>query len=378
MKKLKIYIHIAENSGVGYYRQYLPAVTLRELGLAEVRINDFKWGKGDHIVPSEKAHFETCNWADILIIGRNDRPEYYAQWGAFREFFNIPIVLDTDDNIHHVPTTNPGYQGYGPNSEAQQWNIKAMTDTFDAITVSTDELKDFYIKQHPRIYALPNSLDVKEWEKNLYRRKKHKDIRMTFMCSGTHAEGFGIIQKAVYDILKKHKNVTFYYQDMYWRLFEKAPKSIQKQLKRITWIQLEKWPTKMQGYGFDIGLAPLRDNYFNRGKSNLRYLEYSMAGMASVCSPVTPYLCITDGVDGILAKESEEWYNAMDKLIIDENYRRKIADNAHQRIYKDYNMYTNAKLWLEVYTEIHKKFHDFHGKKKRFKHIKGDNYKLIK
>ncbi|KKK71898.1 hypothetical protein LCGC14_2909320, partial [marine sediment metagenome] len=304
-RKLRCYFHIAENSGVGYFRQYLPAIILRELGLAEVRINDFKFGKGDHVIPSEKAYFETCNWADILVVGRLDRPEYYAQWGAFREFFNIPIVLDTDDNIHHVPTTNPGYQGYGPNSEAQQWNTKAMTDTFDAITVSTQELKNFYSKYHPRIYTLPNSLDIKEWEKHTYRRKKHKDIRMTFMCSGTHAEGFGIIQKAVYDILKKYKNVSFYYQDMYWRLFEKAPKSIQKQLKRIQWIPLEKWPAKMQGFGFDIGLAPLRDNYFNRGKSNLRYLEYSLAGMAPICSPVEPYLCIKNGVDGILAKESK-------------------------------------------------------------------------
>ena len=375
--KLKIYMHVAENSGVGYYRQYLPAITLRNLGLAEVRINDFRWGKGEHKQPTDKVLFDTCNWADIVIAGRLDRPEYYARWGAIREFFNVPIVLDTDDNIHHVPKTNPGYQGYGPNSEAIEWNTKAMTDIFDAITVTTQDLVDFYNKLHPRMYILPNSLDVEEWEKHEYRRKKHDEIRIVFICSGAHAEGFGIIQKAVYDILKKYKNVHFYYPDMYWRLFEKAPKDIKKQLKNILWIPLEKWPAKLQSYGFDIGLAPLRDNLFNRSKSNLRYLEYSLAGMASIVSPVKPYLCVEDGVDGIIAKESDEWYEAMEKLITDEEYRKKIAKNSYNFVKKDYNIYRNAEKWLNTYQEIHDKFHSFHGKKKRFIEAKKGQYRQL-
>ena len=34
--KLNVYMHVGENSGVGYYRQYLPAVALRDTGLANV------------------------------------------------------------------------------------------------------------------------------------------------------------------------------------------------------------------------------------------------------------------------------------------------------------------------------------------------------
>lgn len=376
-KKLKIYIHVAENSGVGYFRQYLPAVIMRELGLAEVRINDFRWGKGNHVEPSEKTYFDTCNWADIIVAGRLDRPEYYAKWGAFKEFFNIPIVLETDDNIHHVPITNPGHQGYCPNSEAKQWNVKAMTDIFDAMTVTTDELKDYYKQYHPRIYVLPNSLDVKQWKENEYRRKKHKDIRIGFICSGAHTDGFGIIQKPVYDILKKYPNVTFYFPDMYWRLFDNAPDEIKGQLKNILWAPLKKWPAKMQSLSLDIGLAPLRDNLFNRSKSNLRYLEYSLAGMASIVSPVKPYLCVTDGHDGIIAKEQNDWYTAMEKLITDEKYRKKLASNSYNLVNKDYNIYKNAKHWANTYKEIIDKYRSFYGPKKRYKDIGKGKYQLV-
>ena len=38
--KLNIYFHVSENSGVGYYRQYLPASKIQEHGLANVLISD--------------------------------------------------------------------------------------------------------------------------------------------------------------------------------------------------------------------------------------------------------------------------------------------------------------------------------------------------
>lgn len=376
MKKLNIYVYVAENSGVGYYRNYLPAWVLRETGKANVVINDFRWGVGNHVEPTEKVFFQTCNWADIVIVGRHDRPEYYAKWGAAKEFFNIPVVMDTDDNVHHVRPSNPGYQGYHPGSEATKWDEYAMTKLFDGITVSTKNLQRYYEKFHPRIFTLPNNLDVKEWEKHP-SGKKGKKIKMAFICSASHADGFGIIQKPVYDILKKYKNVEFYYPKMYDRLFEKAPEEIKKQLKQIDWIKLKDWPRKLKKLGFDIGLAPLKDNMFNRGKSNLRYLEYALAGMVPIVSPVEPYKMVNDGKDGFVAKEGKDWYNVMEKLIGNEELRLKISYNAYKRVAKEFNIWENIDKWLETYKEIHKKYHSFYGPKKLFMPLKDGKYQEI-
>src|SRR3990167_4198953 len=103
--KLNIYFHISENSGVGYYRQYLPAIKLREQGLANVLISDFRWAEGDHVEPDIETLFAIANWADVLVVGRKDQGTFYAQWGGIREFFNIPIILDTDDDVRNVRPT---------------------------------------------------------------------------------------------------------------------------------------------------------------------------------------------------------------------------------------------------------------------------------
>lgn len=377
MSKLKVYMHIAENSGVGYYRQFLPATALRETDKAQILINDFRWGVGNHIEITEKAFFDVCNWADVVVIGRMDRPEYYAKWAAAREYFNIPIVLDTDDNVQHVRPTNPGYAGYHPGSEALHWNKHAMTNIVDAVTVSTDHLKDFYSKVHPRVHVLPNNLDVKHWEAQPEPKKTVRKIKMGFICSSSHADGFGIIQKPVYDILKRYKHVDFYYPYMYKNLFRNAPKSVEKQLKTIPWAPLKKWPKKLKGLGLHIGLAPLKDNNFNRGKSNLRYMEYSLARMAPIVSPVEPYKIVNDGVDGLIAKEQKDWYNQMEKLILDREYLDTIAQNAHDRIVKEYNIWDNVDKWLDTYQAIHDKFHDFYGPKKRYEDMGGGKYKQL-
>jgi len=377
-QKLKIYFYVAENSGVGYYRQYLPAWVLRESGVAETRINDFRWGKGDHVEPTEKAFFEICNWADLIVVGRMDKPEYYAKWGGAKEFFNMPIILDTDDNVQHVRPSNPGYQGYHPGSEHLIWNKQAMEKIFDAISVTTDHLKEFYNRYHPRIYVLPNNLDIPKWEKSPLRKiKKNDKLRLGFICSGSHAEGFGIIQKSVYNILKKYKNVEFYHPEMYYRLFDGAPKEVKKQIKKLPWIYLKKWPKELRKLGLDIALMPLKDNNFNRGKSNLRYIESSMTGAASIASPVEPYRTINDGVDGILASEENEWFKAIESLILNPDERERLASNAQKRVVKEFNIWDNIGIWNNVYQEIHKKFHDFYGSKKRYMDIGKGQYQEI-
>lgn len=370
-KKLNVYMHIAENSGVGYYREYLPAIALRELGLANVHINDFRWGEGDHVEITEKVFYEQCNWADIVIAGRLDRPEYYAKWGAVREYFNVPIILDTDDNVHNVRPTNPGYQGYHPGSEAQIWNYYAMTRVFDAITVTTKHLQSYYIKYHPRIYILPNSLDVPEWDK--FEKIKHGDIiRIAFICSASHADGFNIIIKPVYDILQKYKNVEFWYPDMYWRLFHNAPKDIKDQLKSYNWIKLKDWQKGVKDLGIDIGLAPLADNLFNRSKSNLRYIEYGASRTACIVSSVEPYALVQHGITGLVAREQNEWYTNIENLILDEKLRDRLAENAYNEVNEKYNIWNNAKMWLAIYIEVYQKFHSFYGEKKLF-HQEGKN-----
>lgn len=360
--KLNIYMHISENSGVGYYRQYLPALALRDAGLANVMISDFRWGEGDHAPVDNEILFAIANWADIIIVGRQDRPEVYANWGGIRQFFNVPIIMDTDDNVRHVRPTNPGYQGYHPGADALMWNKYGMAKVFDAITVSTQDLVDFHKKENNRIYLCANRIDLKAWD--AFPKPEHDTVRIGFLASSAHSDGAKMISKPVIEILKKHPNVEFYVTGAYKPFF--IGKGVDEQIKEVPWIKLQEWPQKVKELGLDIGLAPLTDNMFNRAKSNLRWMEYSSCSMAVIASPVKPYLCINHEKDGYLANNEAEWLDYMEKLVVDKDLRYTMGKEAHERIEREFEINKNAHVWLDAYKEVHQKFHEFFGKKKEF------------
>ena len=376
--KLNIYFHVSENTGVGYYRQYLPAWTLREQKLANVMISDFKWGEGPTIEPALSTLYPIMIWADLVVVGRRDLPEFYAQWGGVKEHFNLPIIMDTDDNVYHVRPENPGYQGYYPGSPGQIINKYATMRVFDAITVSTEDLRDFHKRDNPRIHVMPNNLDMADWDK--YSKKKFDDgfIRMGFIGSGAHTNSIMIMKKAIVDIMVKYPNVKFCITHIFRHLFSDAPKEVQERIEYLPWIKLEEWGKGSKEVGLDIGLAPLADNMFNRSKSNLRWMEYAAAKVAPVVSPVKPYLCVKNNVTGIFAKEKEEWYNAIERLILDPKLRNDIAENAYKEVSSKYDIVKNIKLWDNVYREIHEKYHQFFGAKKQFLSLGKGKYRQIK
>jgi glycosyltransferase involved in cell wall biosynthesis len=65
----------------------------------------------------------------------------------------------------------------------------------------------------------------------------------------------------------------------------------------------------------DISIAPLEPSLFNDAKSNIKFLEASILGVPSVCSPRAQFSAmIRDGGNGFLADTDEAWFAALDAL----------------------------------------------------------------
>lgn len=76
----------------------------------------------------------------------------------------------------------------------------------------------------------------------------------------------------------------------------------------------------------DIGLAPLPDNAFTRGKCSFKVLEYSASGLPVIASPVgTNAEYVADGVTAFLVKSQQEWFARIAELIRDPEARRRMG-----------------------------------------------------
>lgn len=90
--------------------------------------------------------------------------------------------------------------------------------------------------------------------------------------------------------------------------------------------------------GFDVGLMPIDDRPFSRGKCGLKILQYQAAGVPVVCSPVGANLEIVENdVTGLFAAGDAEWTQAIVRLLTDRERARRLAAAGRGRVEARYS-----------------------------------------
>jgi len=88
---------------------------------------------------------------------------------------------------------------------------------------------------------------------------------------------------------------------------------------------------------FDIGLMPLEDSPWNRGKCSYKALQCMAMGLPVVVSPVGMNReVIEDGVSGFFAKTDDEWIAALLRLAGDRKLRSRLGRAARAVVERDY------------------------------------------
>ena len=92
-----------------------------------------------------------------------------------------------------------------------------------------------------------------------------------------------------------------------------------------------------------IGLMPLFDNDWCKGKCGYKMIQYMACGLPSVASPVGfNNDLIDDGVNGFLAKNDEEWLEKITRLLDDEKLYQSLSLKARETFEREYTLEKNA------------------------------------
>jgi len=106
-------------------------------------------------------------------------------------------------------------------------------------------------------------------------------------------------------------------------------------------------------HSLDIGLMPLIDDPWSRGKCGFKLLQYMASGIPSVSSPVgVNKEIIKDGVNGMLATEESEWIEKITMLIKDANLRNSIAKRGRKRVVENYSLDENSKELITLFNKL--------------------------
>ncbi|MBM3252135.1 MAG: glycosyltransferase family 4 protein, partial [Candidatus Omnitrophica bacterium] len=105
---------------------------------------------------------------------------------------------------------------------------------------------------------------------------------------------------------------------------------------------------------FDIGIMPMPDNEWTRGKCGFKAILYMSMGIPCVCSAVgVNKEIITDGINGFLANTEDDWLEKLSLLIKDYDLRKNIGLAGRKTIEEKYSLRVNAPRFLEVMQRVY-------------------------
>jgi glycosyltransferase involved in cell wall biosynthesis len=276
---------------------------------------------------------------DAIIIHRELMPVGPAvleRWLAKR---GIPILYDFDDAIF-LPDVSEANRRF-------QW-LKWPGKTGDIcrlsahVIVGNDYLKQYALRHTGHVTVIPTTIDTQH-----YTPKASNDI------TGTPVIGWSGSRTTV-----KHLRSLEPALRELRRLMEFRLAVIGGDGRGVSGIEVEHRPWNAEGevadlHSFDVGIMPLPDDAWTRGKCGLKALQYMAAGIPTVASPVGVNAAfIEDGCNGFLAASQGEWVEKLARLLSDSELRRRFAAEGRRTVEARYSAREQAPRFRDLLRRI--------------------------
>jgi glycosyltransferase involved in cell wall biosynthesis len=248
------------------------------------------------------------------------------------------IIYDLDDAVMHRSS------GSTPSTSFSRWlRFSYMVKRVDAVIAGNEFLKSEVLHYNDRVVIIPTTIELSRYSmKEATDPRKHMTIG--WMGSNSTLEYLKPIIPAIEKIYRKHPDVQFKI------VCDNFLDNLNVPLIKKRWTSEEE---EVDLRSFDIGIMPLEDDLWSRGKCALKILQYYGVGLPVVCSPVgINREIVKDGVNGFWARDEREWEEKLETLIEDGGLRRQMGIKGRKTVEEDYSLEVNAPRLLSVMQEV--------------------------
>ena len=246
-----------------------------------------------------------------------------------------------------------------------------VLESADAALVSTRYLSESLFEYNSNIYIQNNAISERLWFRPLpvpddynlapaQLPQSDTEIRAVYLGTKTHTQDLELLRDPVLQLRKCGYNLRLFVvgiteQNTGWCEHITIPKDCKSYPNFVAWIR----PILQTMH---VGVGPLQDTELNNAKSDLKFLEYSAAGLVSVLSDVVPYRdTVRDFENGLIARNNpDSWYEKL-KYLMENPAKREDMKNAAYNYVFDKRRMQDVSLELD---NIIKKNLDRVGKQK--------------
>lgn len=391
MKKLKVLVVPSDRTGVSYFRSTNPHIALEN-----------KYPDEFHIDVDYEPQLNNDNWLkqyDIIHYHRTLGP-YEQMEALIQKFESLGIISIMDLDDYWAPGTHHPAYHLIKNAEIDKKivaNLKVAKNVTTTTTLFAEEIAKF----NKNVFVLPNAIDPteKQFTPNL---EKSDRIRIGWLGGSSHLKDLEILNGIVgrlrtdglldkvqfvlcgFDTRGTHtvidhttgeqktrpitpmESVWFKYEQIFTDNYQTVSPEYKDFLMKFSQEEYPNianeayrrvWTKPISTYAsnynlFDISLAPLEENIFNKVKSQLKVIEAGFHHKAIIAQNFGPYkidlnnaIQYGGGFDmtanGILVdsnKNHKDWYTSIKKLIQNPEVVTALQDNLHNTVKDTYSM----------------------------------------
>ncbi len=279
----------------------------------------------------------TCTGYDFIFIHREFSPlgPPVMEW-MLAKVFRKKIIYDFDDAIWI-----PNYSGHNSfvNHLKRFANTATLCKWAHKVSCGNDYLCNYAQKFNKNVVYNPTVIDTHVYSANNSGKEKSKFV---IGWTGSHSTSAYLDEiKPVIEELEMDYDFEFHV------ISTGEPSFNLKSLKYFHWNRETEVESLLK---FSVGIMPLPDDLWAKGKCGLKALQYMALGIPALVSPVGVNAKIVDhGVNGFLCNNTVDWKNYLVKLMTDKNLLCLLSREARPKIEKYYSVKSNAANFLRLF-----------------------------
>ncbi|MCX5638292.1 MAG: glycosyltransferase family 4 protein [Planctomycetota bacterium] len=288
------------------FRQYFPGLAKRGVDVTE-HVPFFERSCG---LPSP---FKICARIPAVLHSRNADVVWFSRelvqgYETFERLLKRPRVMDVDDAIW---LDWPFGKFFMPR----------IARAMDVIVAGNNYLADYFSRYCKTVYVVPTAIDLGRYKlrANMTGEPPEKFI-IGWTGLACNYKYLRIIAPVLHRFIQKHDRVELMVvSNLPWR--DKLPSP-----EKVRFVPWDRDNEVVALLSMSVGIMPLTDDKWTRGKCSFKMLQYMAVGLPVVVSPVGMNReVLQKGNCGFAATSPDEWYKALERLYDDWSLQVKLG-----------------------------------------------------
>ena len=305
---------------------YRSGMTLKKMSLVLPRFTD------------RLATLRTVKQFDLVYIFREAALLGPAVFERLIARSGIPVVFDFDDAVwvtYRSPSN--GYLSYLKFAG----KTKTICRLSAHVMVGNPYLASYAQQVNPNVTIIPSTIDTHKYQ----LRKSEPTAVPVIGWTGSHStvQHLDTLSGALRRLAKSHQ----------FRL--RVIGATTYQLPGID-VEAIKWRSDTEVadlYGIDIGVMPLPEDQWSKGKCGMKALQFMGLEIPTICSPVGVNTdIIKDNQNGFLAASEDEWVEKLGSLLNSAALRERLGKAGRATVEEKYSAKTQAPRVFEIFKSV--------------------------